>query len=122
MVLTGRAGLVALVGALAVALAPAPGAVLLILLTLLLVALLVDVSLAASVRRLSLSRTGVASGRQGEPTPVVLTVTNDGKRRLRGALRDAWPPSAGATPRAHRVDIPAGERRRFETVLVPTRR
>ena len=122
MVLTGRAGLLALVGVVAVALAPAPGVVLLVVLTALLLALLADVSLAASVRRLSLVRSGATSGRQGEPAPVVLTVTNEGRRRLRGALRDAWPPSAGATPRAHRVDIPPGERRRFETVLVPTRR
>ncbi|MGH3275571.1 MAG: DUF58 domain-containing protein, partial [Streptosporangiaceae bacterium] len=53
---------------------------------------------------------------------VVLTVENHGVRRVRGVLRDAWPPSAGTTPRRHRVAVPAGERRRVETVLHPTRR
>jgi uncharacterized protein (DUF58 family) len=37
-------------------------------------------------------------------------------------LRDAWLPSAGATPRAQPIDIPPGERRRLVSTLTPTRR
>ncbi|MGH4019779.1 MAG: DUF58 domain-containing protein, partial [Pseudonocardiaceae bacterium] len=37
-------------------------------------------------------------------------------------LRDAWPPSAGATQTRHRLWIPAGERRRVTVLLRPTRR
>jgi uncharacterized protein (DUF58 family) len=53
---------------------------------------------------------------------VTLLVENAGRRRVRGPLRDAWSPSAGATTQRHRVDIPPGERRRVTTVLLPTRR
>jgi uncharacterized protein (DUF58 family) len=53
---------------------------------------------------------------------VTLVVDNPGRRRVRGALRDAWPPSAGAASSRHRVDVPGGERRRVVTVLRPTRR
>src|SRR6185503_7971010 len=48
--------------------------------------------------------------------------TNAGRRRVRGLLRDAWLPSAGATPRTQQIDVPPGERRRLVTTLVPTRR
>ncbi|RIQ27085.1 DUF58 domain-containing protein, partial [Jiangella rhizosphaerae] len=45
-----------------------------------------------------------------------------GRRRVRGLLRDAWPPSAGVVADRVAVDLPAGERRLVETVLRPTRR
>jgi uncharacterized protein (DUF58 family) len=83
---------------------------------------LLDVLLAASVRRLSLSRSGATSVRLGEPATVTLTVGNGAGIVARLAIRDAWPPSAGATPRVHRVRVPAGERRRLDTSLLPTRR
>jgi uncharacterized protein (DUF58 family) len=41
---------------------------------------------------------------------------------VRGELRDAWPPSAGAVTQRHRIDVPPGERRRVVTTLRPTRR
>ena len=37
-------------------------------------------------------------------------------------MRDAWVPSAGAQPRAHDLDVPAGERRVLSSTLLPTRR
>jgi uncharacterized protein (DUF58 family) len=49
-------------------------------------------------------------------------ITNTGRRRLRGVLRDAWQPSAGAREPRHRIDLPAGESCRLTTRLVPTRR
>ena len=60
-----------------------------------------------------LSRAGATSTRLDEPVEVTLLVTNAGRRRVRGMLRDAWLPSAGATPRTQPIDIPPGERRRL---------
>ena len=51
-----------------------------------------------------------------------LLIHNDGRRRFRGQVRDAWPPSARAEPRAHAVVIDAQQRQRVETVLRPVRR
>ena len=122
MALTGRAGLLALaavplVGLLAPSWAGVAAA------TLALLAVVgADVALAPSVRRLRLVRSGATSVRLGNTATVALTVENPGPARLRGELRDAWPPSAGARSQRHGLDIPPGERRRVETVLRPTRR
>src|SRR5690606_22254004 len=51
-----------------------------------------------------------------------LYVTNTGRRRLVGVIRDAWQPSAGATRNRARVSIPRGERRRLVVPLTPLRR
>lgn len=122
MAITARAGLIALAGVLLVFGWPAGGATIALVEGLLLVGVIVDVVLAGSVRGLHVTRAGGTSTRLGEPVTVTLTVHNGGQRRVRGLLRDAWPPSAGATPRAHRVDVPPGERRFLAAVLVPTRR
>lgn len=121
MALTGRAALLALLGALPVALTSS-GWVFLGWLLLLVLAVLLDVVLAAPVSRLRLSRSGATSCRLGTPAEVQLSVVNASSRRLRGVLRDAWVPSAGASPRTHPLSIPAGERRALVTTLVPTRR
>jgi uncharacterized protein (DUF58 family) len=60
--------------------------------------------------------------RLGEQTSTSVLVTNTGGRRLRGALRDAWPPSAGAAATRHSLDLRGGERVRVTTTLTPTRR
>ena len=87
-----------------------------------LVLLVLDVALAASPREVQVDRDTAASVRLGEETASVLTLTNLGRRRLRGVVRDAWQPSAGAVRNRHVVDLPAGERRRTSTVLRPSRR
>jgi uncharacterized protein (DUF58 family) len=120
--LTGRAGLLALLGSLVVLFLLPSGWAVLGLLGLLLVAVAVDVALAGSVRGLLLARDGDTSVRLGERATVRLTIGNPGPRRVRGALRDAWPPSAGAVTTRHPLDVPPGEQRRVETVLLPTRR
>jgi uncharacterized protein (DUF58 family) len=122
MALTGRAALAALAGVVVVVLAPLDGWMLGYVAMALVFAVGADVALAGSPRSLALSRGGATSGRLAEPVAVVVTVVNHGRRRLRGVVRDAWPPSAGATPRAQRVDLPAGGRARLTTTLVPTRR
>ncbi len=99
-----------------------PAVALLVVNVVLVAAVLVDLSLAGSVRALRLQRAGDTRVRLGETAQVQLFVTNSGRVRMRGQVRDAWPPSAGARDQRHRVDVPAGERRRISAILQPTRR
>ena len=122
MALTGRAGLAGLAAAAVVGLLFPSGLGVLLVTALLLLLLAVDVALAGPVRSLRLERDGDTAVRLGEPARVRLTVANPSRRRVRGRLRDAWPPSAGAAEQRHRLDVPAGERRRVTTSLRPTRR
>jgi uncharacterized protein (DUF58 family) len=123
MTLTGRAALAAAVGILVVFVVPLSGGLMVVILAVALVlGVGVDLGLAASPRAISFERTGATSTRLGEPAEVTLTVLNTGARRLRAVVRDAWPPSAAATPRSWRVDVAPGERARLTSVLVPTRR
>jgi uncharacterized protein (DUF58 family) len=122
MTLTGRAALVALLATVVVAVVPAGGLTVGLLLLALLALLALDVGLAASPRAVELGRSGADATRLDEPVEVVLLVRNTGSRRLRGRIRDAWPPSAGASPRSFAVDIAAGDRVRVTSVLRPQRR
>lgn len=122
MVLTGRAGLIALLCALPVALSPSPAITFAVLAVLLAAAVILDVALAGSPRSLRLTRGGPTSARLGQPVSVALTVDNAGRGRFRGVVRDAWAPSARAQPRTHAVDIAAGQRVQLDTTLQPVRR
>src|SRR4051795_2882575 len=122
MALTGRAALAALAGVLLVLLAPLDGAMVLLLLTVLAVGVGVDLALAVSPRGVVGARGGDTSTRVGETADVVVTLRNPTTRTVRGSVRDAWPPSAGATPRTQRLSIPPGDQRRIVTRLRPTRR
>lgn len=122
MVLTGRAGLIALLCALPVALSPSPALTFAVLAVLLAAAVILDVALAGSPRSLRLTRGGPTSARLGQPVSVALTVDNAGRGRFRGVVRDAWAPSARAQPRTHAVDIAAGQRVQLDTTLQPVRR
>ncbi|MEU9886828.1 DUF58 domain-containing protein [Sphaerisporangium sp. NPDC051011] len=122
MALTGRAGLIAALGAIVVVVAPRPVYAVLGLLLVLGTLVVVDLLFAGGVRPLRFRRGGERLVRLGESVAVELIVENPGRRRVRGVLRDAWPPSAGASPRHLRLDVPAGERRRLVTMLTPTRR
>jgi uncharacterized protein (DUF58 family) len=122
MALTGRTVLLAALGALLVGLL-LPGPLgLAVVEGALLVGVLADLALAAGVRGLVLTRSGDRAVRLGGTASVELMVQNPGPRPLRAVLRDAWPPSAGATPVRHRLFVPAGERRRLTVTLRPTRR
>ena len=113
--------LVLLLGVGALVVRPSAGTALWwVLAVLLLVAL--DLLLAASPSSLEVTRRPVAQVRQGETTPAYLVVLNTGRRRLRGVLRDAWQPSAGAGANRHRVDLAAGDQVRLTTPLTPSRR
>lgn len=75
----------------------------------------------ATTRRDATS-TLTASVRLGESAATSLLVSNPGRRTVHGTLRDAWVPSAGAGDNRHTLHLPAGERRRLSTTLLPTRR
>lgn len=122
MALSARAAILALLGVPVVLLAPAGAWSLLGIEGLLLAAVLFDLARAGRVRALRFHRDGDESVRLGESVTVSLTVENPGRRRVRGRMRDAWPPSAGARPTSTPIDVPGGERRRVETTLTPTRR
>ncbi|WP_406727266.1 DUF58 domain-containing protein [Streptomyces sp. GD-15H] len=127
MALTGRAALLAALGSLPVGIWEPGWTGILAVNAPLAVACACDFALAAPVRRLALSRSGVTSVRLGDSADVTLTLTNTSRRPLRARIRDAWPPSSWqpgteVVASRHRLVVPAGERRRITTRLRPTRR
>lgn len=122
MVLTGRVGLVALICVLPIALSPWPATTFAALLIALAIAVVFDIVAAASPKKLRYLRSPDRSARLGQQVECGLSVHNDGARRFRGQIRDAWPPSAQALPRVHPVDIPAGQDQHVSTQLQPVRR
>ena len=141
MTLTYRAALVAAAGVVVVAFAVPSRAGVALVTAVVSLLCLVDVALAGAVRTLTFRRevtgdagqpsgtsgtygtSGVVSGvRLGESAQVSLLVANPGRRPVRGMLRDAWPPSAGAASQRHPLDLSPGGRRRVTTTLRPTRR
>lgn len=82
----------------------------------------IDLVCAGSPRAVTFTRDLPARVRLGETVRSVLTITNRGRRRIRGIVRDGWQPSAGATPTRARLSIPSGERRAITTALTPFRR
>jgi uncharacterized protein (DUF58 family) len=122
VILTGRAGLVALIFILPIALSPWPATTFVVLLAALAMVVATDAGLAASTRGLRYTRSPDTSTRLGQQVDASLLIYNDGRRRFRGKIRDAWPPSAGAAPRTHTVDVAAGQHQHVDTVLRPVRR
>ncbi|GAA4709878.1 DUF58 domain-containing protein [Nocardioides conyzicola] len=121
MSISGRVPLLLLLGVGAVLLRPEMSTVWLwVLAVLLLVG--VDLLLAPAPASLSLERPPVGSVRLGEPTATRLVATNGSRRRLRGVVRDAWQPTAGASPNRHRVALAPGDRAALTTPLLPRRR
>jgi len=122
VILTGRAGLIALICVLPITISPWPAITFAVLLAALVAIVAVDVGLAASTRRLICSRLGETAARLGQPIDAVLVVVSAGRRRFRGEVRDAWAPSARAEPRTHAVNLAAGQQVRLITQLRPIRR
>jgi uncharacterized protein (DUF58 family) len=122
VILTGRAGLIALICVLPIAFSPWPAIAFVALLAALVVVVIVDVALAASPRRLNCNRLGETTARLGQPIDAVLVVENASGRYFRGQIRDAWAPSARAEPRVHAVTLPADQHVRLITRLRPVRR
>ncbi|WP_323793883.1 DUF58 domain-containing protein [Nocardioides sp.] len=121
MTITGRVPLLALLGVAAVVVRPLASTV---WLWLLLVAALValDLLLAPRTTVLDVVRRATPSTRTGDAAESVLEVRATGRRRVRGLLRDAWQPSAGATDNRHRLDLAPGDRVLLRTPLLPRRR
>jgi uncharacterized protein (DUF58 family) len=120
MALTGRAALVALIATLAtVVLRTVQG--LIVVDGLIAAAILADLGLAGSARGLRLSRSGDTRIMLGEHGATTLTIINPGRHTVRGRVRDAWQPSAGASGPVE-IAIPARGRTTLTTVLRPTRR
>jgi uncharacterized protein (DUF58 family) len=80
------------------------------------------VALAANPSHLQYTRLPNGSVRLGEPLTLGLLIHHGGRRRFRGRVRDAWPPSTRAEPATHAVDIVAGQVQRVDTYLWPVRR
>ncbi|ABL83409.1 MULTISPECIES: DUF58 domain-containing protein [unclassified Nocardioides] len=121
MAISGRVPLLLLLGVAAVLLRPGMGTVWLWVLA---VALLVaaDLLLAPAPERLSFERPAVGTVLLGQPTETRLVACNVSRRRVRGTLRDAWQPSAGATGNRHRLALGPGDRVELRTALLPVRR
>jgi uncharacterized protein (DUF58 family) len=122
MTLTGRTGLLALICVLPIAVSPWPARAFVVLLIALSILVVADAALAASTRGLRYTRSPDSSARLAQRVEVSLRIHNDGRRRFRGQIRDAWPPSARAEPRSHSVSIPAGQPHHVTTQLRPVRR
>jgi uncharacterized protein (DUF58 family) len=122
VVLTGRTGLVALICALPIALSRWPATTFAVLLIALALLVVLDIGLAASTAELRYARSPNRSVRLGQQVQCGLLIHNDGPRRFRGQIRDAWPPSAQAQPRIHPIDIAAGQGQHVQIRLQPVRR
>lgn len=80
-------------------------------------------ALAAPRRRaLTLTRRPVEPVRLTETGTTTLRLTNSGTRGVRGAVRDAWQPSAGTRGERHEFRLSPGESVELTTGLAPTRR
>jgi uncharacterized protein (DUF58 family) len=121
MAITGRAAAVALAGVLVVLAVRGWLAVFAVAIAIV-VGIAVDLLLAAPVRPLRIARSGDTAVRLGETAKVTLTIANPGRRVLRGLVRDAWPPSAGAGDQRAAVRIPGSGQTALTTALTPTRR
>jgi uncharacterized protein (DUF58 family) len=121
MTLTGRAALLALTGAIVVLIVQT-GLALLAVDAIVLAAIIADLLMAASLGPLEVTRSGDAKVHLGQSGSIALSITNRGRRHLRGLVRDGWRPSAGAAPARHPISLPASRRVTFRTTLTPTRR
>lgn len=121
MAISGRVPLLLLLGLVPVVLRPEASTVGLWLL-LVLVVVAVDWLLAPRPQVLALTRRPVGAVRMGYAAESVLVVENTGRRTVRGLLRDAWQPTAGARDNRHRVALPPGDRVLLRTPLLPHRR
>lgn len=121
MAITARAVLLSALGLVYVVLVPQPLSVLLWAVVVG-VAIALDLLLAASPQRLTTTRAAVPQVLLGEQSETTLRMRNDGRRRLRAQVRDAWVPSAGTVGERHTVTLPPGESALLRTALHPTRR
>lgn len=94
----------------------------LVVIAVVIVAVSVDWQLAANPRAMTLRRDGARNVRLGESAAVELIVHNRTDSVAHLMIRDAWVPSAGATPFVHRFSLDANTKGAVTTTLTPTRR
>ncbi len=82
----------------------------------------VDAAAAPSPHALRIERRLPRRALLGERVETELRLYNSGTRRVRGRLRDAWQPTAGAPFERLPLDLPGGESRRLALPLLPRRR
>lgn len=121
MAITGRAVLLAALGVVPLGLFPGWPAML-AWAGVVLAGIVLDLLLAGSPRGVTVQREPVPTVRLGESVEAAFVLANVGRRRVRGLVRDAWQPSAGAHDPRQPLNLPAGQRRRVVTLLRPTRR
>lgn len=126
MVVTGRLALLVALGVVPVVLLSAAGAppwaVVGGWLALCAIAAGADAAAAGDPRAIGARRELPGRALRDQPVAATLLLHNRGTRRVRGRVRDAWQPTAGATPARARIDLPPGERRAVGLVLRPRRR
>jgi uncharacterized protein (DUF58 family) len=83
---------------------------------------LTDAATAPDARRLTVERTIPRRVLLGHDVATTLRLRNGGRRRIRGMVRDAWQPTAGAPGERYAIDIPPGESRALTIPLLPRRR
>ncbi|GAA3205667.1 DUF58 domain-containing protein [Microbacterium terregens] len=81
-----------------------------------------DAAAAADPRDIRIHRRVPGRAMLGRPVETELWLENTGRRGVRGRLRDAWQPTAGASADRLDIDVPGGERRRVVVPLLPRRR
>jgi len=101
---------------------PDPWLALLALAAALLLACAVDLLITPAPGALQLARSGARVVRIGEEALVDLYVTNPTEYAYRLQVRDAWVPSAGASPYHHALELEPDETATLTTTLRPTRR
>lgn len=85
-------------------------------------AALADAVAAPDPRKVSVERTVARRVLLGQGEVAELRLRNGGSRVLRGRVRDAWQPTAGAPSGHPAISIPPGESRVVATPLLPRRR
>ncbi|MDQ1204219.1 DUF58 domain-containing protein [Microbacterium sp. SORGH_AS_0862] len=91
-------------------------------LLLVIAAVAVDTALAPRPADLRVARTLPARARRGKVALSELRLTNTARRRMRGWVRDAWQPTAGAPAARARIDVPSGQTITLRASLMPRRR
>ncbi|MFB8386218.1 DUF58 domain-containing protein [Microbacterium sp. NPDC055910] len=86
------------------------------------VAAIADAAAAPDPRALAVERPAPARTLLGARVDTTLRLRNTGRRGIRGRVRDAWQPTAGAPLERSTISIPPGESRALTIPLLPRRR
>ncbi|MBX6370709.1 MAG: DUF58 domain-containing protein [Acidothermus sp.] len=119
MALTRRAAVAALIAVAVVVVVPLGGWMILWADLALTVAIAVDLMLAGSPRRLRVTRGGDETRRLDETATVTVTLVNEGRRAVRGFVRDAWPDAVGVAPELQPLDLDPHHRATLHSTLRP---